>query len=122
VIFRTGLVDRYGFGAEYFATLSQHPALSWDLIDHLLGANVSFIGIDAPGVRQGDDHLVADKLAESGGTYIIENLANVDRLATTAADNAFRVFTGWTGFRSSSGLSCRVIADVENAEIVSIPA
>ncbi|WP_144141097.1 cyclase family protein [Paraburkholderia sp. BCC1884] len=108
-IFHTGFLEKYSYGTrEYF---KDHPQLSWELIDHLIEKGVSFIGIDAAGVRRGDEHGVADRRAEEGGVYIIENLANIGRLAHSAKEGDFKVFTGWTGLRGFSGLSCRVIAD-----------
>lgn len=108
-IFHTGFLDKHGYGTrEYF---KDHPQLSWELINHLIEAGVSFMGIDAAGVRRGDEHGVADRRAEAGGVYIIENLANIGVLAQAAHDSDFKVFTGWTGLRGYSGLSCRVIAD-----------
>ncbi|MDR5761408.1 cyclase family protein [Caballeronia sp. LZ035] len=108
-IFHTGFLEKHRYGTrEYF---KDHPQLSWELIDHLIGAGVSFLGIDAAGVRRGDEHGVADRRAEEGGVYIIENLNNIGELARAAQDGDFRIFTGWTGLRGFSGLSCRVIAD-----------
>jgi kynurenine formamidase len=113
VIFFTGFLALHGYGTpEYF---NAHPQLSWDLIDHLIDREVSFIGIDAAGVRRGDEHGVADRRAETGGTYIIENIDRVDLLSKAAATHDFKVFTGWTGLQGFSGLSCRVIADMEEA-------
>ncbi|RKP57807.1 cyclase family protein [Pararobbsia silviterrae] len=109
-IFHTGFLEKHPYGTrEYF---KDHPQLSWALIDHLIQRGVSFIGIDAAGVRRGDEHGVADRRAEEGGVYIIENLANIGGLARAAQAGSFRVFTGWTGLRGFSGLSCRVIADL----------
>lgn len=113
VIFHTGQLQQHRYGTrEYFA---QHPQLSWALIDHLLACGVSFIGIDAAGVRRGDEHSQADRRAEAKGTYIIENLDNTGALLAAAGAQPFEVFTGWTGLRGFSGLSCRVIAEVEAA-------
>jgi kynurenine formamidase len=109
VIFHTGFIERFAYGTrEYFR---DHPQLSWELIDLLIARKVSFIGIDAAGVRRGEEHGMADRKSEAGGVYIIENLTNTSRLQATAGANTFKVFTGWTGLKGYSGLSCRVIAD-----------
>jgi kynurenine formamidase len=110
VIFYTGAINEYGYGTkDYF---KDHPQLGWDLINTLLEKKVSIIGLDAAGVRRGDEHGVADRLAEDQGAYIVENINNVDELLRLAGDREFKVFTGWTGFRGHSGLQCRVIADL----------
>jgi kynurenine formamidase len=109
-IFHTGFMTRHAYGTR--AYFRDHPQLSWALIDHLIEGGVSFIGIDAAGVRRGDEHGVADRRAEAGGVYIIENLANVDELSRAAHAQGFKVFTGWTGLKGFSGLACRVIAEV----------
>lgn len=109
VIFHTGFLERFPYGTrEYFR---DHPQLSWALIDLLIDKKVSFIGIDAAGVRRGEEHGVADRKSEGGGVYIIENLANTTALSEAAGDRSFKVFTGWTGLKGYSGLSCRVIAE-----------
>jgi kynurenine formamidase len=111
VVFHTGVLEKHGYGqAAYFKT---HTRLSWTLIDYLIERKVSFIGIDAAGVRYGEEHGVADRRCEAGGVYIIENLANVGKLRDVAAASEFEVFTGWTGLKGFSGLSCRVIATVD---------
>jgi kynurenine formamidase len=110
-IFNTGFLDKFPYGTrEYF---KDHPQLSWELIDHLIKAKVSFIGIDAAGVRRGDEHGLADRRSEEGGVYIIENLNNIGKLRDAMVSRDFKIFTGWTGLKGFSGLSCRVIADVE---------
>ncbi len=110
VIFRTGHLGRTSYGTrDYF---ERHPQLSWEVIDFLIAREISFIGIDAAGVRRGDEHGVADRRAEDRGTYIIENIANVDQLWASASDRSFNVFTGWTGLKGFSGLQCRIIAAI----------
>jgi len=113
VIFHTGFLGEYSYGTrEYF---KQHPQLSWELIDHLIAQEVSFIGIDTAGVRRSPEHVPADKRAEEHGVYIIENLNNIGALQQEAGKRNFRVFTGWTGLKGFSGLSCKVIADTASA-------
>lgn len=69
VIFHTGFLDRFPYGTrEYFR---DHPQLSWELIDLLIAKKVSFIGIDAAGVRRGEEHGMADRKSEGAGVYII---------------------------------------------------
>jgi kynurenine formamidase len=114
VIFCTGQLARYGYSTREYFTGSEFSQLSWELADHLISRQVSFIGVDAGGARQGDDHQILDHRAEDNGVYIIENIANVPRLVDEAAGHGFRVITGWTGLRGFSGLSCRVVAEFES--------
>ncbi|WP_170929039.1 cyclase family protein [Mycobacterium paraense] len=114
VIFYTGAVEQAGYGTKAYFT--DHPQLSWELINLLVQKKVSFIGLDAAGVRRPGEHRVADQMAEEHGTYIIENINNVGELLRIAGNEDFTIFTGWTGFRGYSGLQCRVIADLQELQ------
>jgi len=86
VIFRTDRIEEVEYGTrEYF---TDHPQLEWELIRGLLEKKVSFIGIDASGIRHGvklgDEHHRADVLCEESHCYVIENLVNLGELPTTA--------------------------------------
>jgi kynurenine formamidase len=108
-IFCTGWLGKHGYGSKhYFA----HPEFSWAFLESLYEMGPAFIGLDGAGVRRGDEHEDADHRAEKRGTYIIENIANVDELLTAAGDHDFTVFTGWTGMGGQTGYSCRIVADV----------
>ena len=110
VMVRTGRLEQTAYGSG--AYFRDHPQLSWELFDHLLKCGVSFIGVDAAGVRRDAEHGIADERAEQAGCYIIENIANLDALVEAAAGKPFRVHTGWTGLQGFSGLSCRVVAEL----------
>ena len=111
LIFHTGHLARHVYGSRpYYQT---QPKFSWDLVEHLAERDTGFIGLDFPGMRSGPEHNTADRIVGSRGGYVIENLANVDRLHAEAGDRTFLVCTGWTGFQGSTGLSCRVVAHLD---------
>lgn len=106
VIFNTGRSAAYPYGSkEYFA---DHPQLSNDLITCLLNKNIRFIGIDCAGIRQGDEHEEADRLAEKHKTYVIENLNQLSQIK----QERFTIYTMWLDNPEMTGLRCRVIAEL----------
>lgn len=105
VIFRTTHIDKFNYGTkEYF---SNHPQLSDKLIDYLLEMQINFIGIDCSGIRRGQEHQPADRLCESKGVYVIENLSNLQKIGC----DPFNVYTMWLDDCDLTGLRCRVIVD-----------
>lgn len=105
VLFRTARTERFAYGsAEYF---KDHPQLSHDLIDWLIGCKVRFVGIDCSGIRRGDEHRGADIRCEEHSVYVIENLCNLNRLQPAN----FTVYTMWLDDPEMTGLKCRVIAE-----------
>lgn len=111
VIFYTGQLQKFVYGTkDYF---NDHPQLTWDFINYLADQKLAFIGLDFAGLRRGEEHGPADAIFADHGSYVIENLDNVDQLVKAAGTEPFTVLTGWTGFKGASGLSCRVIAAVD---------
>lgn len=113
VIFRTGRIDEVPYGSrEYF---TDHPQLDWALIRALLRIRVSFIGIDASGIRHGaklgDEHHLADVECEESHCYVIENLTNLGALPETAT-RGFPIRLGWVQHQGASGVAVKVIANV----------
>lgn len=104
VIFRTDRI-KMGYGVpKYF---EEHPQLSQELIQELCNKKVNFIGIDASGIRRADEHVVADKLCEEHGVYVIENLSHLDKIT----QEYFTVYTLWFDDTTATGLRCRVICE-----------
>ncbi len=110
VLFHTGFLKDVGYGkGEYFR---DHPQLSMELIHHLLDARVSLIGIDAAGMRRGAEHTPTDQACADRGTFVLENLYNLDVLQQAAAGRPFTVYTFPLRFEGLTGLPCRVVAEV----------
>lgn len=110
VIFYTDFLSEKQYGtAEYF---NLHPQLSKRLIQHLLDKRVSLIGIDAPGIRRGAEHVEIDQHCANSGVFVVENLANLDLLFKKAGTGAFTVYTFPVNMEGISGLPSRVVAEV----------
>ena len=110
VIFYTGLLGNEGYGTKRYFT--EHPQLSQSLIQFLLQKHVAMIGIDAAGIRRGTEHTPTDQMCADKGVFVVENLANLDKLNTTAAGKNFTVFTFPVKFEGMSGQPCRVVAEI----------
>lgn len=105
ILFRTDQIKKEYGTKEYF---NNHPQLSHELIEFLCKKKVSFIGIDASGIRRSEQHKDADIFCEKNSTYVIENLSNLDKLTGN-----FTVYTMWLEDEFATGLRCRVIADIK---------
>lgn len=105
VLFRTDQLRKYGYATD--AYFHDGPQLSHQLIDYLLKKKVRFIGIDCEGLRRRAEHQAADRLCETNGTYVIENLCNMDRIT----HSQFTVYTMWIDDIDQTGLKCRVLVE-----------
>jgi len=72
VLFQTNW-DLYRGDDKYL----DHPELSRQVLEYLIGRRINMIGIDAPGIGKGKDHPVYDAYAAEHGAYVIGNLANL---------------------------------------------
>ncbi|CDI50044.1 cyclase family protein [Clostridium tetani] len=105
ILFRTAQIEKYRYGSkEYFYN---HPQLSHELINYLINKKVNFIGIDCAGIRRGEEHGPADILCEENGIYVIENLCELNKIASSN----FTVYTMWLDDSIATGLKCRVIVE-----------
>ncbi|WP_027634455.1 cyclase family protein [Clostridium hydrogeniformans] len=109
IIFKTNIQEKYEYGSEGY--IKDHCYLSWKVLDYLLDKKVAFIGIDCAGVRKGKEHFEADVKAEKNNTYIIENLS-LNTLKCKKGDK-FNVYTMWIENPFSTGLSTRVLVDID---------
>lgn len=108
VAFCTGFSHEEEYGTtRYF---KEHPQLSVNLIDALLDAEVSIIGLDFAGVRRGAEHIPTDKRAADKGVFIVENLVNLDNLVK--AGGIFTAHTYPINCTGITGLPCRVIGEI----------
>lgn len=110
IAFYSGYIDNEPYGSKAYFT--EHPQLSDELIDALLGCKISIIGVDFAGIRRGAQHTPKDQYCADRGVFIVENLANlkaVASLGTYAFFNAGTYPLRWSGM---TGLPCRVVAQV----------
>lgn len=108
VAFYTGWIEqiRYGTPAYY----DEQPQLSDALIETLLSKGVSVIGIDFGGARRGKAHAPMDRYCAERGTFIIENLCNLQSVID--AGGTFTACAYPMRFSGMTGLPCRVIARI----------
>lgn len=108
VAFRTGFIEQEGYATKRY--FSQHPQLSFGLINALLDKRVRIIGVDFAGVRRGNEHTPTDQLCADHGVFIVENLCNLSALLVGKPQVTCRVGTYPVKFEGQTGLPCRVIA------------
>lgn len=108
VLIRTARGEKEAYGTP--AYFSDHPQLSLDLIEYLLDKKIRFVGIDCSGIRQGAEHEKADRLCESKGVYVIENLINLEQLKDAIN---LKIYALWFDDEIATGLPCRIIANTD---------
>lgn len=105
VMFRTGSIERHPYGSNLY--FSHSTQFSWEIIRALSMERVKFIGIDAPDLRRGKEHIEADKICLTYGAFVIENLTN---LAQIDPMEVCKIQTMWLEDPEATGIKCRVIA------------
>lgn len=109
VAFCTGFIEKIEYGSkEYYL---KHPQLSDGLIDILMKAEVSLIGVDFAGVRRGNEHTPMDQYLADRGIFVIENLINLDRVLDGDTFKYFKADVFPVNFEGMTGLPCRVVAE-----------
>jgi kynurenine formamidase len=106
ILFHTGAILRNAYASKEY--LNEYIEFSWEVLHAFLKRKVHFIGLDARGIRRNEEHRKADILCEESGTFVIENLANTEKLPVC---QSFTIYTAWfdTG---GTGLPCKVVAEV----------
>lgn len=105
VMIRTGSIERHPYGSGlYFSNSTQ---FSWEVIQALAMERIRFLGIDAPDLRKGKEHIEADKLCLRYGTFVLENLTNLDKVVP---EQVCKVQTMWFEDPEATGVKCRVVA------------
>ncbi len=112
VLFCTEYIDLFEYGSKEYS--GNHPQLSNDLIEALLGRGVSMIGVDFAGVRRGMEHTRTDQYCADHGAFIVENLCNLSRLLGNQKSRRCMIHTYPVNFAGWSGLPCRVVAETED--------
>jgi kynurenine formamidase len=111
VMFHTGALGDFGYGnRDYF--LLEAPQLSFALIDGLIERKTAFIGVDMGGARKAAEHRRVDEHCAERGVFIVENLANLERLSRQAKEGRFEAHIYPLNLVDATGLPCRVIAEV----------
>lgn len=108
VLFHSGFIESEGYGTVSYFT--DHPQLSNELIDELVRKEISLIGVDFAGIRNGAEHTPKDQYCADRGVFIIENLCNLEKLLDL---DEFTVNTYPMNFSDVTGLPCRVIAETD---------
>lgn len=108
VAFYTGFVEKVPYGTkEYFST---HPQLSYALVEALLAKKTSVIAIDCAGIRRGKEHVPIDRHCAEKGTFVIENLCDLDQVIRQGRHFTARTFP--VRYEGVTGLPCRVVAEI----------
>lgn len=106
VLFHTEAIVRNPYASRGY--MEEYIEFSWELIDFLLGRRIHFIGLDARGVRQNQDHREADIRCEKAGAYVIENLTGTGQLPV---NTPFVIYVSCFNL-GGTGIPCKVIAEL----------
>lgn len=110
VFFHTGTLAQYSYATrEYMRAPVQ---LSWELIRALVGRKVAMIGVDCAGVRRPEEHREADLHCAGAGTFVVENVYNLEALSRASGAHAFLVRTFPLRLEDATGLPCRIVAEL----------
>lgn len=105
--FYTGYLGEVAYGTpQYF---KEHPQLSPELIEALLGKRISIIGIDCAGIRRAPEHVPTDRRCADLGVFVIENLWDLQKVT----GSSFTAHTYPVRYVGITGLPCRVVAHTE---------
>lgn len=108
VCFYSGFGKEEAYGTKRY--FSEHPQLSNELLEELVGKKVSIIGVDFAGVRRGREHTPTDQYCADHGVFIVENLCNLESVLEHG--ERFTANTYPMNYSEVTGLPCRVVADV----------
>ncbi|MGL4106649.1 cyclase family protein [Clostridium sp. LP20] len=103
IIFRTGYLEKYGYGSEKYFNTEGSPYLTNELVDKLLDFKVKLIGIDLSGIQHGKDHVIIDKYIESKGAYVVENICNLDKV-----DSDFKASLNWIQSEGATAIKVEI--------------
>ncbi|WP_291440684.1 cyclase family protein [Desulfovibrio sp.] len=109
VFLRTGVLEEHAYADK--AYFHAPVELAWDLLEALTQKGVAMIGVDCAGVRLPGEHKKADLLCAEAGTFVVENVYNLEALCTVAGEKTFVVRTFPLRLEGSTGLPCRIVAE-----------
>jgi kynurenine formamidase len=104
VLFQTNW-DLYRGDDKYL----DHPELSRQVLEYLIGRRINMIGIDAPGIGKAKNHAAYNAYAAEHGSYVIENLANLWKVPLSG----FSVYCFPAKFEALDAIPARVLVDVK---------
>lgn len=108
VMFYTGFIEEEEYGSQRY--FKEHPQLSNELINQLIEAEVSLIGVDFAGIRRGKEHTPKDQYCADHNVFVIENMCNLKSIINA---NHVVMNTYPMSYQGITGLPCRIIADVK---------
>ena len=111
VAFHSGFIEKEGYGTHKYFT--EHPQLSFELIDILLKKKVAIIGVDFAGVRQGSEHTKTDQRCADQNVFIVENLCNLSEVLNGKKKAYCSMGTYPINYAGQTGLPCRVVARIK---------
>ena len=113
IFLRTGVLEAFAYGSEAYAHAPVQ--LSWNLLEALTHRRVAMIGVDCAGVRLPAEHKKADDFCAAAGTFVVENVYNLAALCDAAGAATFAVRTFPLRLEESTGLPCRIMAELPSA-------
>ena len=110
VFLRTGVLEEHEYASKEY--INATVELSWFLLKALTQKKVAMIGVDCAGVRLPREHKKADLLCAEAGTFVVENVYNLAALCAAATPKSFVVRTFPLRLEGSTGLPCRIVAEL----------
>lgn len=103
VFFQTNW-DLYRGEAKYL----DHPELSRQVLEYLVGRRINMIGIDAPGIGKGENHPAYEAYAAEHGACVIQNLTNLWKVPKSG----FSVYCFPSKFEGLDAIPARILVEV----------
>ncbi|MDR3043365.1 MAG: cyclase family protein [Desulfovibrio sp.] len=110
VFFHTGSLAEYGYATPEY--MQAGARLSWNLLRALTAHKVAMIGVDCSGVRLPEEHRQADLFCAEAGSFVVENVHNLEALGRNAGQRPFCVRTFPLRLEDATGLPCRILAEL----------
>lgn len=107
VAFYTSVINKLEYASEEY--FNGNKNLSKDLIKELVAKEVSIIGIDCSGIRDGKEHDLADQYCADHNAFVVENLCNLEKILNGENYKLFKANTYPINFVDITGLPCRVL-------------
>ena len=109
VFLRTGW-DRYAGSRRYY----EHPELSPEVLEWLIGRKVNAVGIDALGLGRDRRHGEYDRLLVNNGVFVIENLVNLGQVEP----RSFKVYCFPLSIENVDAIPARVVVETDPAAML----